>query len=699
MASEDYELIITEKPKVSQRIAQALADGEVEKTQHGSVNYYILTRKGRKIIVAPAVGHVFTLVKEPGQYDYPIFNIHWTPSYEARSSAKYTKAYVDTIKYLAKDASSVTCACDYDIEGELIGYNVIKFLIGDSALDKAARMKFSALTQEELEKAYDGREEHLDFNLANAGITRHILDWYWGINTSRALSHSYKSVTGRYVTLSAGRVQTPTLKVLDDRELEIKKFVPEPFWLVTALLENGILTIHDLGNIFDKKKAAEIHKSCKGKDALVKKVQKRKFKQQPPTPFNLGDLQSEAYRVFKYSPRRTQITAQNLYEQGLISYPRTSSQKLPKGVDPKKIIEKLSKQNEYKTIAGELLSEKKLKANEGKKTDPAHPCIHPTGEFPKKLPVQDWKLYDLIVKRFLATFGKPAVRETHEISFNINNEDFNAKGTRTIEENWHHFYKPYVRLKEEELPEVREGEVFKVEKLKNEEKETQPPKRYSQAAIVKKMEQLGIGTKATRATILQTLYDRNYIEGTQLKVTEFGSKIIETIEKHAPELASEQLTRNFEEEVKQIRAGEKEKDVVIEEAKISLAEIFKKFKEHSEEIGKSLVESYAESEKKRRTLGPCPRCEKGELIIRVSRKSGKQFVGCSAYPNCDCSYPLPQGVLVVKAKKPCEHDNLPVIEVKRRGRRGYKMCIDPKCKSKADWGKKKKKKAPSKSSQ
>jgi len=698
MAQETYELIVTEKPKVSQRVAEALADGEVEKTQHGKVSYYIFKRAGKKIIVAPAVGHIFTLKQKKGQSGYPIFDIGWIPSSEANTSSAFTKAYAETLKFLGKNASTVTCACDYDIEGELIGYNVIKYCVSEEALKNAERMKFSALTKDQLEKAYSNKFEHLDFSLADAGIARHTLDWYWGINTSRALSHAYKALTGYYVTLSAGRVQTPTLKVLDTREKQIKAFVPEPFWVLTALIdtkEGELSAIHETEKFFDQAKASETHVKCKDKSALVSEIKKRKFNQAVPTPFNLGDLQSESYKLFKYSPKMTQSLGQSLYDAGLISYPRTSSQKLPEGVSPLVMLKKIAGQACYKPLVDKILAMKDPKPNEGKKTDAAHPCIYPTGEVPKKTTPQEYKLYDLIVKRFLAIFGKPAVRESQSIIFNIASEKFIAKGTRTLEKNWHELYEPYVKLKEEELPQLKQDSEYHVKKLDNEQKETQPPNRYSQASIIKEMEKLGIGTKATRATILQTLYDRNYIINTQVQVTDFGSKIIETLEKHVPELTSEQMTRQFENYVEKIREGKLEKEKVLGEAKATLIKIMEKFKSNAEDISQGLVESYKESRKIQNTMCECPTCKTGDMMIRVSRASGKQFLGCSAYPKCTCSYPLPQSAKIEKLNKVCEHDQLPIIKVIRKGRRPFSMCIDPKCPSKKDWGKKKKSGAPS----
>ncbi len=683
MAKEKYELIIAEKPRVSQKIASALSTGEIQQKKRGKVSYYIIERNGKKIVVAPAVGHIFTLKESGTAFGYPIFDIKWVPTYLANKNAYYTREYIENLRELSKNADSFVSACDYDIEGELIGYNVLKFICGEDSLKKARRMKFSTLTKEELSNAYKNILKSIDFNMAYAGITRHILDWYYGINVSRALSYAYKAVSGGYLTLSAGRVQTPTLRILDDREKEIKAFVPEPFWVITAILENDINAIHKKEKFFKKEDAEGVYAKCKGKPAVVSKIVKRKTKQNPPTPFNLGDLQSEAYKVFKYSPKRTQSLAQSLYEKGLISYPRTSSQKLPKR-DIRELLGKLLNQKGYAALVSELLEKRELKANEGKKTDPAHPCIYPTGEVPKDLPPAELKLYDLIVKRFLATFGKPAIRETQTITFLIDGEEFIAKGTITIEENWFVFYSPYVKLKEEELPPVKEKQVLEVKKIEKKEDKTKPPNRYSQASIIRKMEALGIGTKATRAQILQTLYDRGYVEGTQIKVTLFGSKVIETLSDYVPELTSEKLTRKFEEEIEKIREGKLQKESVLLEAKETLIKILKKFKEHEGEIGKRLVEEHMRSVREQREIGTCPKCG-GKLIIRVSKKSGKQFIGCSNYPKCNVSYPLPQGAKIVKTDKKCEYDGLPIIEVRRRGRRPYRMCIDPNCPSKKNW--------------
>jgi len=481
---------------------------------------------------------------------------------------------------------------------------------------------------------------------------------------------------------------------LYDREQEIKNFKALPFWVITALIktkEQDVLSLHEKEKFFNKAEAEKVFENCKGKDALVTSVVKRRTEQTPPTPFNLSDLQQEAYSLFKYVPKLTQAIAQSLYEKGLISYPRTGSQKLT-GVDPKHILQKLAENPLYSSKAKKLLLEKELVANEGTKTDPAHPCIYPTGEKSEKLEGLDARLYDLIVKRFFATFGKSAIRETQTVNFNIGHETFFAKGSLTIEKNWHTLYEPYVKLKDEELPPLKEGKSYKVKNLSIDQKETQPPQRYNAASVIRKMEELGIGTKATRAQTLQTLYDRGYVSGiNQLHVTSFGATIVETLEEYVPELTSEQLTRNFEDEIEKIQSGELKKEVVIKEAEETLTKIMLEFKEKEEKIGERLKKSYYKSRQEQAIIGTCPNCG-SNLIIRVSRASGKQFIGCSSYPKCKTGFPLPQAALIMRTVKTCEHDKLPIIQVIRKGRRRFEMCISPTCPSKKDWGNKKTKK-------
>src|SRR3989344_4344317 len=540
MTKEKYELIIGEKPNAALKIAEALADKKVEKKVNNKVPYYEITHKGKKIVIGCAVGHLYALTeKDKKGWTYPVFSFDWQPTYIVDKKNKFSKAYLDTLKILCKNADDVTVATDYDVEGSGIGYNCVHFICGK---EDAKRMKFSTLTKDELVDSYEHASNHLDFPLIKSGQTRHSLDWLYGINLSRALTLSIRSATGMFKLLSSGRVQGPALKTLYDREIDIKNFKSDPYWeieLKGLANKEDISAWHRQDKFWKKEEADSIIKKTKGKKAIVKSVEKKETKQPPLTPFDLTTLQMEAYRTLNITPKNTLEIAQNLYTGGFISYPRTSSQKLPESIGYVKILKSLSKKF---LEAGELLKKKNLVPSEGKKTDPAHPAIYPTGDIPK-LEGKDAGLYELIVRRFFVCFGEDALRETMTIEIDVNDEIFVAKGTRTKVEGWHKLYGDFLDLKEEELPDVKEKDEIKVKDIILYDKETQPPKRYTEASIIKELERKSLGTKSTRASIIDNLYQRNYIKDKSIAVTDLGMKTTETLQKYCPDILDENLTR------------------------------------------------------------------------------------------------------------------------------------------------------------
>ena len=230
------------------------------------------------------------------------------------------------------------------------------------------------------------------------------------------------------------------------------------------------------------------------------------FLQNSPVPFDLTSLQGEAYRIFKYTPMRTSNILQHLYLAALISYPRTSSQKLPPSIGYKNILKKLSKNVAYAKHSADLLSKPSLKPNEGKKFDPAHPAIYPTGNLPEKpLDTAERNIFDLVVKRFFAVFGEPAIQQRIKVTVSINGNLFHMTATRTLSDGWQRFYNPYAQTKEAALPPLTEGKGVKVKRIVLSDHYTNPPARYSPRSLLLKMEKEEIGTKATRAATMQTL--------------------------------------------------------------------------------------------------------------------------------------------------------------------------------------------------
>ncbi len=674
-----YELIISEKPSAAKKLAEALADGKPVQKKQASVSWWLLSHNKKDLVIAAAAGHLYGVAEKGDRtYQYPVYDIEWKPNAEVDKNSAFSKKYITVLKKLAKDATSFTVATDYDIEGETIGLNIIRFICKQK---DANRMKFSTLTKDELRDSYTNKQKTLDWGQANAGETRHFLDWMYGINLSRALMASIKAA-GSFKVLSIGRVQGPALKMVIDREKEIAAFTPEPYWQIELQSEKDkkeIVAWHATDKFWKEDEAkTAFGKAKEAKDATVKKVDAKSFKQQPPHPFDLGSLQTEAYRCFKIKPKQTLEVAQKLYTDGSISYPRTSSQKLPAKLGYKKILTALSKNKDYASLAGDILKLKTLKPNEGKKSDPAHPAIHPTGQ-PVKGKDWDLKIYDLIVKRFLATFAEPATRETVTAHLDANTEPFVAKGTRTTAPGWHLYYAPYVNLKEEELPKLQENESLPITKLDLHEKETQPPKRYTQSSIINELEKRNLGTKATRADVVEALFKRNYVKGdANIEGTELGMEMVKILEKHSPEIIDEALTRQFEEEMEEIQAQKKNGEQILNTAKKELDKLLAKFKKNEKEVGEELIAAYREEQDMMNTLGPCIKCKQGTIKVTFSKKTRKRFCGCDRYPDCDQTYPLPQKGMIQPTDKQCEHCQAPMIMI-GSGRRKQLVCINNEC--------------------
>lgn len=661
-----HEVIICEKPKASEKISAALSKNAVKKS-YKKVPYYEFEENGKKTTVLTAVGHLYSLSPKDRKQK-KLFDVEWVPLYEKDKKKKYVKNYVDAIKKFSKNADRFVHACDYDIEGTLIGYNALKYACGEKSLDNAVRMKFSTLTEEDLIEAYEHPLE-IDFKQVDSGIARHVLDFFFGVNMSKYLTDSVMKATKRYIQLSAGRVQTPTLSILVDREKEISKFVPVPYWLIKADLDvSGVEEIitadHKKGKIMERKDADAILSECEGKDAIVSGVDLKKTKKTPPVPFDLGSLQSEAYAVFGFSPRKTQQIAQNLYTEGYTSYPRTSSQKLPKSIGYDKILKKLS----YNSAFGKQISKlkKPYKPNEGKKIDEAHPAIHPTGLLPKEISTDYRKIYELITYRFISVFGEDALLETMKTRLEIGKEEFSFTKKRMAKMGWMEHY-PFKKVENDEFPDIKEGETIDVKEVRAEDKETKPPARYNQASLIRELEKRGLGTKSTRANIIDILYNRKYVEGKKIVVNELGEHLIDTLKKYSSKITSEELTREFEEKMEGIMEGNTKKDEVIGEAEVEVASILDDIESNKLKIGEELYAAYRES----RVVGKC-KC--GHNLILIDSPRGGSFVGCSGYPDCKSTYSLPRGANILKTT--CEKCGLPMISF---GKPRQRACLDPKC--------------------
>ncbi len=580
-------VVIAEKPKVAAKIAAAI--GKAKRTVfRRKVPIYTI---GKDLVVIPAVGHIFKLASTAEGYNYPVFDLRWREANEVDKKAYYTKDYIAAFKEYADEADEVTVATDFDNEGSLIGYNIWRFIFTNKPLN---RMKFSTLTMGELRNAFE-HEIEFDYGNAIAGETRHIVDWYYGINLSRALMQALRKA-GTFRVMSIGRVQGPTLAIATSRELDIQTFVPKDFWQLFIKLK-GTIFEYKGGRIFEKERADELFAKI-GKTAKIKAVEERTYNLYAPHPYDLTTLQMDAYKVFRFSPSKTLKLAQNLYEASLISYPRTSSQKLPPTLGYRKLLEKLKATGHIskalQAVIDELLKKEKLWPSQGKKDDPAHPAIYPTGIKPKSLEGDEKKLYALIAARFVAAFMKPAeIKAVSVLAETVDTGlEFTTKGQQIKEEGWLKVGKLFNKVNETSVAEFKEGELVPIQSKNKKKGKTKPPARYTEASLVKELEKRNLGTKATRAMIVSTLFLRRYFvkEGYALRVSELGLAVYQTLSKYVPEILNEALTREIELKLEEVTQDPKKQRDVVEETEKLIRKVSDEFKANEEEIGKSLLE-------------------------------------------------------------------------------------------------------------
>ena len=639
-------LIITEKPRVAERIAKILSGGKIKKVNVGKVETYSFTLDSDECFVVPASGHVVELDFPGKEWFYPIIMDPNELVYrKIRGKGKYLRA----IKEMGQDADLVVIATDLDTEGSAIALEILKVLKWEGKKD-VRRMEFSALTPRKIREAFQELKP-FDRPRALAGFSRQVVDLEWGANVTRALTISTRKHT-RVKVLSGGRVQSPTLSILVDREREIRNFIPETYYSVTGLFE------HEAGNfearalppsgkerIDSKEYAQKIKEDCEGKKGVAS-VRSREAVIRPPAPFNGTSMQVEVSSITGLSPRaladRRRGIAQQLYEAGYISYIGTESEKYPKEWSKEDFVQMVRTIQSYPPLREEaewVLANMREKPVEGKKEDPAHPCIHITGapkspeEFPTK---KHRKVYEIIARRVLATLSPDGKDLRTRIDINVEGHPFRATGKAILEKGWRKVY-PYLAEKEVLLPPVRDGDSLLCLEVKIEEKQTQPPKRYTPRSLIKKMEKLGLGTKNTRAQILDILRERGYVEGRSFVVTPLGEVVVDVLRKHVPEIVDPEFTSQLDDAMRSIELGELDHSKFINSSLDMLKKIMWEFKKNEEMIGKEIAEGLKKHWMRTKLVGKCPSCN-GDLVIKRGRYG--RFVACTSYPNCSVTFNL-----------------------------------------------------------
>lgn len=331
--------IIAEKPTAARRIAEALDQtGSPKKIRGKAFDHYLCKGEGGEILVCPALGHLYTLVGLRDDKNlYPSFVTKWVSRNRAERGQQRVAAWIQQITDISERADSFINACDYDIEGSLIGSTILRYAC--SGKDKiAARMRFSTLTKDDIVSAYESKTFGTDDSLIEAGLTRHEVDFLYGINLSRMLTTSQKRLSGRHTTISAGRVQSPTLGFVVHRDQEINSFVPIPHFEIDAAFRVGreiVAASYQKRRIQKLSEANSVVSECQNGSGTVSEIKERTVTRSPPYPFDIGSLQRAAYTLFNVTATKSMRILERLYLDALISYPRTGSQRLPATIDVK----------------------------------------------------------------------------------------------------------------------------------------------------------------------------------------------------------------------------------------------------------------------------------------------------------------------------------------------------------------------------
>jgi DNA topoisomerase I len=705
-------LIITEKNNSAKKIAEILGRGEaVADASYKTPYYRWVDSDGNEQVTVGLKGHVLNPAFPEGYSNWQETDPKTLIDAELVKEAT-DKNVVKAVRKLAKEAASVVIATDFDREGELIGLEALgealeanpELVDGAPAGDAAAvealeavrppvkRARYSALTKEEIERAF-GELDELSYPLADAAQVRQEIDLIWGATLTRAVSLATRRFGSNF--LSVGRVQSPTLGLIVERELERRAHVSKPYWEVFAKFAHpdGSFEAHHKVDKFWEKPEAEAALAATDSPGEVISLSKRKNTRKPPAPYNTTAFTTDASSRLGITPSQAMRIAEDLYMDGFISYPRTDNTVYPKSLNTRELVASLVRIPEF-SAAKDLL-DGRLEATRGKKETTDHPPIYPTqAVYPNALEGSHRRVYELVVRRFLATFGKPMITESARADIRAGTEDYYVRGSIVVDPGYAAIY-TYARSADNELPALEEGQKLELEGAPwMVDKETQPPARLSQGKLIEMMEELGLGTKATRPDIIQKLYSRGYVYGNPPEPSETGIAMYKAFREHVLRMATPEMTAELERDMDQIAAGESTKDEVIKISRDMLHQTYDDLHGRREELAKTIWAGMDED----KYIGICEVCEKlgrtnsdGEpnRLRIIDLKGGKRFWGCEGYDrddpegpdSCTNSGPLPgRGYELWRLEPRCSVCGVrPRLTVKGFRGRPWKLCLNDDC--------------------
>jgi DNA topoisomerase I len=695
-------LIVTEKNNSAKKISDILSGGSATADAAYKVPFYTWSDGEGDHMAIGLKGHVMSPAFPDGYSNWQQTDLH--DLIDAPITKEATdKNVLRAIRKVAKDASDIVIATDYDREGELIGLEALE-QIADSnpaiaseqvdARPQIKRARYSALTKDEIERAFGDLDE-LSYDLAYAGAARQDIDLIWGATLTRAVSLATRRFGSNF--LSVGRVQSPTLSLIVERELERRAHVAEPYWEVFARFQHpdGAFEAHHATDRFWKSEEAEAAIAGTTSPGTVKEVTAKRSKRQPPTPFNTTAFSTEASSRLGITPKRAMSLAEDLYMDGFISYPRTDNTVYPASLPLRELVNSLTRIPEFEVAAG--LTEGELKPTRGKKETTDHPPIYPTqAVHPGALEGPKGRVYELIARRFLATFAPPMVTESTRADIEAGSEPYFVRGSVVIDPGFAAIY-TYARSSDEEIPKLEQGQTLELEgEPWSVEKETQPPSRISQGKLIELMEERGLGTKATRPDIIQKLYDRGYVYSNPPEPSETGIAMYNAFHEHVPVMATPEMTAELEQDMDQIAGGEISKDKVLEISREMLHSTTAALQDRSEDFAKVIWAGMDED----KFLGPCRVCEEAgrkrddgspNRLRVIDLKGGKRMYGCEGWnrddpeaaDSCRVSGPLPgRGYELWRLEERCsECGQMPRLTVKGFRGRPWKLCLNDECPS------------------
>ncbi|MDU2694346.1 MAG: type I DNA topoisomerase [Intestinibacter bartlettii] len=619
--------------------------------------------------VKASVGHVRDLPKS--QLGVDIEN-NFEPKYiNIRGKGDVIKE----LKKEAKKAKKVYLATDPDREGEAISWHLSYILNIDE--EEKCRIEFNEITKDAIKKAIKS-PRNINLNLVDAQQARRVLDRLLGYQISPILWQKVRK------GLSAGRVQSVTTKLICEREEEIKAFVPKEYWsieLIASNKEENNLTLKFYGKNNEKieleneEQVKEILKTIENGNLVVTKIESRSRRKSAPKPYTTSVLQQDAANKLNFTTKKTMMVAQELYEGidvkgegtvGLISYIRTDSKRISEEAREKAkgyIIESIG-ENYYKDHA------KDSKGKKEKKVQDAHEAIRPTSvdrtpdSIKDSLSKEQYKLYNLIWRRFVASQMEDSVFDVLNVECKIEDLIFKSTGSKLKFDGYTKIYN-FTEREDKILPSLDDGEILKIQEYNPQQHFTSPPPRYTEASLVKTLEELGIGRPSTYAPTITTILNREYVEkdGASLVPTELGIIVTKILDENFQKFMEVDFTADMESQLDQIEEGNAEWKKVVEEFYSPLAEAIRvaiekiekvNMDEETDEIcelcGSNMVikygrfgkfmacKNYPECKNTKPIVSKigvkCPKCKEGDIIMRKSKKK-KVFYGCSNYPDCD----------------------------------------------------------------